>query len=154
MPDNITPIPRSAGLIEVGGPVDEFRVSVAIYGPDLDPDAITSELNVPPTSAHRRGERAGPKSPTYESGAWIRTSECIPPAPPDDAVIALLSSLPRDPSVWAALTQRFTVQLRIGIHTTGWNRGFSLNSKTLALIAATGLSASFDLYSYGDDDDV
>jgi hypothetical protein len=59
----------------VGGPVDEVRVTLALYSEDLDPDEVSRALGVQPTSAHRRGERKGPRSPAYRKGAWLLMEE-------------------------------------------------------------------------------
>jgi hypothetical protein len=38
-------------IAEVGGPVDEVGVTLAIYGGELDPEEITRALGVAPTKA-------------------------------------------------------------------------------------------------------
>jgi hypothetical protein len=60
-------------LAEVGGPIDEMNVTLALYSEDLQPEEVSRALGVEPTSAHRRGENAGSRSPPYLSGAWLLT---------------------------------------------------------------------------------
>jgi hypothetical protein len=67
-------------------------------------------------------------------------------------LISLLSVFPQQPALWRELTARFDVQIRIGVHTSGWNRGISLTPDALAMIALTGARVEIDLYMYGDED--
>jgi hypothetical protein len=149
MDRKVVPIKSSQVVSEVGGTVDEFRVTLAIYGDELDPAAITLLFGKQPTGSHRRGERKTPGSPPFPSGAWLLTHEAIAPITPDAAVTALLTSLPQDGAFWLGLQSQYTVQLRIGVHTAGWNRGFGFAASTAALIANTRASVEFDLYIGG-----
>lgn len=142
-------IKRPEPVIEVGGTVDEFGVTLAIYGPELEPAAISSLFGRQPDSSHRRGDRRTPTSPPYPTGAWFLRHEVLAPATPDAAVGALLTSLPQDNAFWLELGSRYTVQLRMSIHMAGWNRGFGFTASTAALIANTRASVEFDLYVEG-----
>jgi hypothetical protein len=85
----VVPFPSklSRVLAEVGGPVGEVGVALAIYGEELDPGEITRTLGVAPTKAHRRGERPkrrsdkrlgsphGPESPPFKTGEIGATME-------------------------------------------------------------------------------
>src|SRR5574341_2199339 len=62
-------------IAEVGGLVDEARVTRGVYGPDLDPEEISTALNCAPTSAHRRGDARGPRRPGWAKGAWLLAVE-------------------------------------------------------------------------------
>ena len=74
----VVPLRRRAPAgktVSVGGPIDEVRVTLALYSEDLEPDEVTRALGVQPSSAHRRGERRGPRSPPYRQGAWFLTEQ-------------------------------------------------------------------------------
>jgi hypothetical protein len=138
-------------LAAAGGPVDKFSVTLAIYHPDLDPDKVSSRLGVTPTTAHRLGESRRPGSPPLPTGGWFLRREALPPTEPSTAIIELFAALPSDSRFWGALRSDYKVQVRVAVHTDGWNRGFSLSPNAIACIAATGVELDFDLYFYGSE---
>jgi hypothetical protein len=143
-------LPEDASEVAAaGGPVDKFRATLAIYHPELDPEAVSARLGVPPTRAHRRGESRRPGSPPLPTGGWFLKREALPPSLPSDAIIVLLAGLPADPAFWDAIRRDYNVQIRCSVHTDGWNRGFGLSPTAIACIAATGVEVDFDLYFYG-----
>jgi len=145
-------LPGDASELAVaGGPVDKFSVTLAVYHPELDPDEVSSRLGVKPTAAHRRGESRGPKSPPLSTGGWFLRREAVPPMEPSAAVIELLSTLPKDRAFWDEFRCDYKVQVRVAVHTDGWNRGFSLAPSAIACVAATGIEIDFDLYFYGSE---
>jgi hypothetical protein len=138
---------------EVGGPVNEVGVTLAIYGEKLDPEEITRALGVAPTKAHRRGERTPkPWSEPARLDAWF-LSERGRDAEPSEAVIdRVLRQLPEDTAVWRELGARYDIQLRFGLHMVGWNQGMGISSEQVARIALMGAKMEFDIYAYGDDE--
>lgn len=139
-------------IAEVGGLVDEAGVCLALYGTDLDPVEVTALLGCEPTSAHRRGERRSPKSRPAESGAWLLEIRGEAPTSPEHLIRRLLMKLPADAGVWETLAARFDVQVRFGIHFTGWNKGFHLPPDVVAMITRMHAGMGFDLYGYGEQD--
>ncbi len=135
-------------LIDVGGLVEETSVCLAVYGEDLDPAAVTALLGSSPTSAHRRGDRRGPRSPPAKGGGWFLEVRGKAPEGPDELALALLGRLPEDESVWIKLCELYEVQLRFGIHMTGWNRGFGLSPATTTRVASLRASMVFNIYAY------
>ncbi len=154
MADDVVPIRKPETLIEVGGPVDEVRVTLAIYGEELDPAKVSEFLGCGPTKSHRKGHQPGPRSPASKEGAWFLTVEGKAPTGPDELARLLLEKFPRDRAFWRTLSESYRVQIHVGIHTGGWNRGFGFPPDVLDLVAATGASLEFDLYFYGDETDV
>jgi hypothetical protein len=63
-----------------------------------------------------------------------------------------LDQLPDDERGWAKLSELYEVQLRYGIHMSGWNRGFDLPSGLAARIAKLRAAVMFDIYAYGDEE--
>jgi hypothetical protein len=145
------PSDDASELAAAGGPVDKFSVTLAIYHPELEPDEVSARLGVAPTRAHRRGESRRPGSPALPTGGWFLRREALPPSLPSDAIVELLAGLPADGSFWSALRSDYKVQIRVAVHTDGWNRGFSLSPTALARIAATGIEVDLDLYFYGSE---
>jgi hypothetical protein len=128
-------------------------VTLAIYGEALDPEEITRTLGVAPTSAHRRGERRRPRSRPASSGAWLLQERSRREAEPAEVVIdRVLRQLPKDPAVWCELRSKYDIQLRFGIHMTGWNKGLGFSYEQVMRIAQLGAHMKFDIYAYGDDE--
>jgi hypothetical protein len=139
-------------LAEVGGPIDEVSVTLAIYSEELQPQEISRALGVEPTSAHRRGERRSPTSPPSLLGAWFLTERGCDAEPAEAIIDRLFKQLPEDRSVWGDLMIRYEIQFRFGLHMTGWNKGLSIPLKQLTRIAELGASMEFDIYAYGEDE--
>src|SRR4029450_828309 len=119
-------------IAEVGGLPGEVGVCLAVYGADLDPVDVTSRLGCAPTRSHRRGDRQASKSPPFKLGAWLLEERGFAPVGPDELVARLLRRLTADLSVWEALASDYRVELRFGIHFTGWNRGFDLSPEIVS----------------------
>ncbi len=136
----------------VGGLVDEVAITLAIYGESLEPNTITDMLGVQPTSCHRRGERRGPRSPTYAQGAWFLSVRCESPVEPNEALLRLLDPLPDDDALWSRLASAYDVQLRLGVFFTGWNKGFSFSQQAVSKLARMRAKFGFDLYAHGEED--
>lgn len=143
---------KSYVIAEVGGVVDESRVSLAIYGDDLDPDVVSEVLRCAPSHSHRNGDRRSQTSPPFRTGAWILTIEGRAPRGPNELIDELLARFPVDAVFWRALTERYRVSVRVGIHAGGWNRGFDLPLGTVTALAQRGIGVGFDLYFYGEED--
>jgi Domain of unknown function (DUF4279) len=151
--DDVIPIRKPEILLEVGGPVDESRVVLAIYGDELDPDEVSRRLGCAPTHSHRKGDPTRSAGIYHKSGAWLLTVEGKAPEGPDQLATRLLGPFPQDEEFWRALCRDYRVQVRVGIHTDGWNREFRFEPATVALLARTGAQINFDLYFYGEGDE-
>jgi hypothetical protein len=149
--DDITPIRKPEIVGEAGDLVDESRLTLGVYGDDLDPDEISRILGVTPTSAHRRGEprRSGPPWP---ADAWLLSVEGKSPTGPEELVRLLLVRLPVDGDLWADLRRRFRLRLSFGIFTERWNRGFELSSEAIRLVDSLGSGMGVDIYTNLEDD--
>jgi Domain of unknown function (DUF4279) len=144
------PVKTNQVLAEAGGPIDEVSVTLALYSEELEPEEVSRALGVKPTSAHRRGESPGPRSPPSLSGAWLLKQRGR--AELAEAIVdRLLKQLPEDPAVWRDLRIRYNIQFRFGLHMTGWNKGLSIPLKQVTRIAELGASMEFDVYAYGED---
>lgn len=138
-------------IAEVGGPIDEVNVTLAFYGEGLEPDEITRILGVEPTRSHRRGDRIGPKSQPFPKGAWLLTEHGRDAETAEVIIDRVLKRLPEDVEIWRDLRTRYDIQLRFGLHMTGWNKGFSILPEQVTRIAELGASMEFDIYAYDED---
>jgi hypothetical protein len=123
--------------------------TILIRGDDLDPAALTLLLQVPPTSAARKGETgrsASNPTKTYEIGHWRLEAQPCEPGDLDTQISGLISRLPAKPSVWAELTRRYHVEMFCGIFMNEANELSELRPQTLRLLAERGLTLTLDLY--------
>jgi hypothetical protein len=154
--DNVIPMRSDRVIATVGGSVDEVRVTLAVYGDELDPEEISSLLGCQPTSSHRRGEtRIGKKTghkTVYKQGAWFLTVEGQAPRTADELTTELLEQVSSDESLWLDLGRRFDVQMRYGIFLEAWNRGFGLRRDVVKRIARFSASLEFDIYANIEDE--
>jgi hypothetical protein len=135
-------------IIEVGGYPEECGVCLAIYGEELVPDEITELLGCQPTDSNLRGDKKGPSSPGFSKGAWFLQVRGEPPNTPEILTRKILTMVPSNREIWNQLKKRFDVQLRYGIHMSGWNKGFGLPHDLIASMAVLGVDVEFDLYAY------
>jgi hypothetical protein len=152
--DEITPLRKREALTDVGRPVDEARVTLALYGESLDPDEVSRRLGCAPSSAFRKGETrrpSGREGRPMPHGAWFLTVEGKAPVGIDELTALLLNRFPTDRQFWNELCHDYQVQIRVAIHTGGWNRGFDLKPATTKLVALTSATVGFDLYFYADE---
>lgn len=152
-PDKVVPIRPDQTIAVVGGVVDESGATLAVYGPDLDPDEVTAALRVQPTRSHRRGFQRSPRARPALVGAWFLEVRGTAPSGPDHQIRRLLMRLPGPGEAWTTLRERYDIQLFIGIHMTGWNKGFALEPDVVARLATLGCRLGFDLYAYPDDEE-
>jgi hypothetical protein len=151
---NVVPfrsVRRSEVLAEVGGPIDEVNVTLALGSEDLEPQEISRALGVMPTRAHRRGDSPGSRSPPYSSGVWLLTERGRDAELVEVVIDRLLMQLPEDPAVWRDLKRQHKIQFRFGLHITGWNKGLSIPLKQVTRIGELGAEMEFDIYAYGED---
>jgi hypothetical protein len=140
-------------LISIGGPVRRFKVTLRVFGGDLDPDEVSSVLQATPTTARRKGDRLrGRYRRSAKEGAWMLELEFDQSTEIelDQAINQLLDGLNPDPAVWEDLNRRFKCDLFCGLFLGegGGNEGFGLVPETLRRLAERGLEVGFDLY-YG-----
>jgi hypothetical protein len=151
--NRIVPIRRVKILTEVGGVIDESGVTLAVYGDDLIPKDVTELLGVKPTRSFLPGYRRNPSSRPMPHGAWFLEVRGKTPDGPEAQLRKLLMKLPTSENVWKTLKARYKVQIRFGLHMTGWNKGFELSSTLIRRLAKIGVDLEFDVYAYGEDVD-
>jgi hypothetical protein len=149
----IIPIRPAKILAEVGGVIDESGVTLAVYGEDLNPKEVTDLLGVKPTRSFKRGYRRNPVSRPSPHGAWFLEVRGKTPDGPDVQLRKLLMKLPTSENVWKELKARHKVQIRFGLHMTGWNKGLEISSTLVRRLGKIGVDLNFDIYAYGEDEE-
>ena len=102
-------------IAEVGGLVDETRVTIAIHGEDLDPVEVTKILGCAPSRSRRRGDPRPRNLAPWPSGAWLLSIEGRAPLEPEQVLSELLDRLPTDAAMSQSLRSRFDVALGFGL---------------------------------------
>lgn len=133
------------------GPVGTTKVSLRIFGDDLDPDDITAALGREPTRAQLKGGPVGgrehSKSISPTGGWWLHTEQRTP-GDLDGQVRELLGGLTQDLSVWAGLSGRCSrLDLFCGLFLDEGNQGETLSPETLLALGARHISLELDIYS-------
>lgn len=149
-PDNNSVIDSDARLFSVGGPIERVKVTLRIFGDDLDPDEISNMLRCEPTHQARKGDIVAADSTRISPfGSWRLNSVESEDLDLEQQVLKLLSRVNADRQVWQRLTRRYKVDLFCGLFLNegSWNRGFSLSSKVLKELAERNLQIAFDIYS-------
>ena len=139
-------------IAKVGGPIDESGVTLAVYGKTLDPAKITTALKVSPTQSFKRGHRRGPNSRPAQHGAWFLQMRGEAPDGPEVQLRKLLQKLPKSLETWKELNRKYKVQIRFGLHMSGWNKGFGLPPDLIKQVTKMGVELCFDIYSYGEEE--
>lgn len=141
------------GLVEVGGSIARVKVSLRMFGDELDPDEITDHLGCEPTVAYRKGQTipTGRYQRRASTGSWLLEGTQPEEEDLEAQVLALLSRVSSDESVWRRLTDQFDADIFCGVFLGGWNEGFALSSLVTGELARRGLRIDFDIYSGGSD---
>ena len=139
------------GTVWFGGPVDRFKITLRVFGDDLDPDRISSQLGCLPTSSERKGvpvpSARGARIP--KRGRWflsIESKNCNEDDDVEDGVRILLASLPSDKDLWDFLTKTYKVDIFCGLFLGAENQGFGISPDLSKLLADRNLEIGFDLY--------
>ena len=144
---------RGEIIAEFGGPPDESSFTLAVYGENLVPSDVSKLLGVEPTKSFERGYRRRPTSRPMPHGAWFLEARTQRPGKPDELVRSVLMRLSVSEETWAELRTHYRAQLRMALHSSGFNQDFVLSSSTLQLIASAGLELIVDLYPPDGEDD-
>jgi hypothetical protein len=89
----VAPLEPPRVIAEVGGLVDEWSATFAVYGQDLEPNDVTDLIGLEPSNGFRRGFKRGPISPAMPHDAWLLEVRGV--APDGPARYSRLRPLPR-----------------------------------------------------------
>ena len=145
--DKVVPIKPKGNEVVTGGIVDSSSASLCFYSEDLDPDKISEILGVEASTYFRKGHRRNANAKPYKKGAWILRIEGDAPSGPNEHLEKLLNNFSLSENIWEQLRNEYESRISVGIHMSGWNRGFALSPKVLALIKNTGIELDFDIYA-------
>lgn len=131
---------------EIGEPVDQSSVTLAVVGAGLLPAAVSSLLGIDATKTVEATREPGPGAPANPYRAWFLLMRAAAPKGPDELVAQLFTALPADPAVWSQLVSSYKVQVRVDVTMKVWHRGFSLSPQSLQQLAKAGVEVLFDIH--------
>ena len=143
---------RVTESVSFGGPIRSARVSLRIFGPNLDPDEVTQLMGRAPSLSYKAGDRTSARVATpRKKGMWILNSEADPKKDITEHVAAVLQAVPSEQELWRRLADRFSVDLYCVCEIDGPNSGFELPIDLVREIGSRHLSVQIDIYVVNDD---
>ena len=132
-----------------------LRISLRIFGDDLDPSFLTQQLGVAPTESGRKGEpnlssRHGAMS-LWETGAWVYRLSMRSDTELGDALDELLAAMPQDATLWEELTSTYAVDVCCGVFLEAGVQGTSIPAEVLAKLGRFGLPLALELHGPSDE---
>ena len=133
------------------------RISLRIFGDDLDPSFITQQLGIAPTESGRKGEpnessRRGAMS-LWETGAWVFRLSVRSDTELGDALDELLAAMPQDATLWEELTSTYAVDVYCGVFLEANEQSTTIPADVLARLGRLGLPLVFGLHAPADADE-
>lgn len=129
--------------------ISRTRVSLGMFGDDLDPAYVTARLGVDPTRSYHLGDiRTGSAGRTYRmtTGSWHFEAGEREPGDMDAQITNILSALTDDLSAWRDLVARYRGRLICGLFLDETNQMAGIDASTLRQIADRGLELVLDIY--------
>ena len=150
----VPPPSTPEGAVWFGGHPDGAELCLRVCGDDLEPDEITRLMGHAPSRSQRKGQSvqnsSGQVKRIARTGSWLLDHPLGAEATIEEGVESLLSGLPSDDRMWAALGQRHRVDLLCDVFVRGVNRGFVLPPQVLGLLARRGIALGVDIFCEPD----
>jgi hypothetical protein len=128
------------------------RVSLRIFGDDLDPEGVSAILGGSPTFACRKGETPDGDVLPAATGAWVLETSLRDSAELEEHVTDLLGKLTGDPDEWETLTSQFAVDLRCDLEVgeeSPTAEGVDVSPRLAGALSERGVVLSFALSGIG-----
>jgi len=137
-------------VVWFGGPIDNCKLALRIYGEELVPEEVTAALGHRPSKSWRKGDPlpSGPR--VRQKSAWFLEAPEKKKGEIDEQIAWIFSRLTKDVRVWKRLGKRFKMDLNAVIYMECWNRGFAMSPDSMAEVSRRGLTLGFDVYFDGE----
>ena len=110
--------------------ISRSKASVRIIGDSLLPKEITKLLQCEPTGAYAKGDtrvvKATGREVTYPRGAWCLQATEAEPENLDAQIEEILGKLNPDLSVWKHLSEKYYIDLFVGLFMEQSNEGMDV----------------------------
>jgi hypothetical protein len=138
-----------------GGHPDRATLCLRVCGDSLDPEEVTRTLGRAPTLSQRKGQpvlsESGETKRIARTGSWLLDQPVGGDVTIDEEIASFLGSLPQDEQVWAALGERYHVDLLCDVLVKGVNQGFELSPRVLELLGRRGITLGVDIFCEPDE---
>lgn len=139
----IPPPSTPESTVWFGGHPDGAALCLRVCGDDLDPAAITRLMGRPPSRSQQKGQAVLDSSGQFKrvarTGSWLLDHPQGAETTIEEGIESLLNGLPDEGRMWAALGERYQVDLLCDVFVRGINRGFGLSPQVLGLLAGRSL---------------
>lgn len=136
--------------------VPRLEVVLRIRGSALDPDFLTQQLGVQPTTSARQGDRWDDPDPLDEervrpsrgrnSGEWSYRLAVPPDTELGDVLGLLLGAFPEDAVLWEEITSTYMAEVCCGVYLQGDTQRTTIDTEVLGALAKRRLSLRFDFH--------
>jgi len=120
-------------ILEDEEPYFHYSATLRIFGQIDDPDGISSRLGLRPTHVHRRGDRAGPRSPPFEHDMWSYTAPVAEERPLAVHVSTLWSHIRAHRDYLVGLKRNCAVDVFLGYRSSSHTAGLELPPDCLTM---------------------
>lgn len=139
-----------------GVDVPRLQVALRIRGSALDPDFLTQQLGVQPTTSGREGDgredpdpldddSAGPPR-GRDTGEWTYRLDVPPDTDLGEVVGLLLAAFPEDAVLWEEITSTYTAEVCCGVYLQGDAQHTTIEADVLGALAKRSLAVRFDFH--------
>ena len=91
-----------------------YSATLRIFGEIPNLDEITTRLGVHPTNTHRKGDKAGPRSPGYQHDMWSYTAPLDETEPLERHIVAVWSKFKANKEYLLELKKTVKVDVFLG----------------------------------------
>jgi hypothetical protein len=135
-----------------GGPVDNCKLSLRIYGDNLVPEEVTTALGHGPSKSWRKGDPLPSGSRVRQKSVWFLEAPEKKKGEIDEQIEWIFSRLTSDIRVWKRLGKRFKMDLNAVIYMECWNRGLDISPASMTEVGRRKLTLGFDIYFDGEEE--
>jgi Domain of unknown function (DUF4279) len=146
-------LPKDA--VWFGGHPDRATLCLRVCGDTLDPEEITRLLGRAPTGSQRKGQpvlsKSGEIKRIARTGSWLLDQAVRSDMTIEKEIESFLGSLPPEGQAWAAIEERYHVDLLCDVFVRGVNQGFELSPRVLAMLGQRGITLGVDIFCEPDE---
>lgn len=128
--------------------VPRLVVSLRIRGDSLDPDFLTQQLGIPPTSSARMGEAPDDgRTRAHATGDWTYRLPVPPETELGEVLEQLLTLFPADVTLWEELTSTYAVDVCCELYLEADLQRTMLDASVLGALGRRGLALRMLLHA-------
>src|SRR5262249_45296786 len=107
------------------------------------------------TRSQRKGQpvlsESGETKRMARTGSWLLDQPLRSEVTIEEEIESLLSSLPPEGQAWAAIGERYRVDLLCDVFVRGLNQGFGLSPHVLEMLGRRGITLGIDIFCGPDE---